>query len=201
MNILLRLAICWLLGLGIAMAGTTPPNKLTAAILWNQILAHRTTYIQEGHRGPIVYDFQDPNCPYCHVLYENEAPLIKDGKLTVRYVPVAFLTPSSPAEAAEWLQSAHPLVVLQHFEQIVGNALRRGNMAHLPKALVIPTTGEHLHTNLTIMKSLGIMGTPAVAYRMKNGKIGIIPGLISQKHLITMLPRFASDTQRSGKQG
>ena len=65
-------------------------QKATAGILWNQILPHHIMYIQEGHQGPIIYDFQDPNCPYCHVMYEHEAALIQAGKLTVRYVPVAL---------------------------------------------------------------------------------------------------------------
>ena len=56
----------------------------------DHILPRHLTYIQDGHHGPIIYDFQDPNCPYCHVMYEHEAALIQAGKLTVRYVPVAL---------------------------------------------------------------------------------------------------------------
>ena len=86
-----------LLGCSMAIAGissvvaqTAPPKTLTAGILWNQILPHHIMYIQEGHQGPIIYDFQDPNYPYCHVMYEHEAALIQAGKLTVHYVPVAL---------------------------------------------------------------------------------------------------------------
>ncbi|MBU2837860.1 hypothetical protein HF673_19575, partial [Acidithiobacillus thiooxidans] len=39
-------------------ATAVPPKKLTANVLWKHILAHHLTYIQEGHHGPIIYDFQ-----------------------------------------------------------------------------------------------------------------------------------------------
>ncbi|WP_369805320.1 thioredoxin fold domain-containing protein [Acidithiobacillus ferriphilus] len=172
------------------MAQTAPPKKLTPGILWNQILPHHITYIQEGHHGPIIYDFQDPNCPYCHVMYEHEAALIKAGKLTVRYVPVAFLTPQSPAEAAAWLQSPHPLAALMHFETIVGPALRSGSYRHLPKAKPTAKTAKELKMNLEMMNVLGFEGTPAMLYRLKSGQLGRIPGMISEKQLTGLLPRL-----------
>ena len=197
MNLSGKLSIRCLLGWGIAMAGISSatagdlqPDKLTPETLWSQILAHRLTYIQEGHRGPIIYDFQDPNCPYCHVLYDNEAPLIEEGKLTVRYVPVAFLTRYSPAEAAAWLQAPHPVAALKHFEQIVEGAVQSGGYAQLPQARLSTKTATDLHTNLGIMQALGIRGTPAVIYQMKNGQLGLIPGLISKKQLVALLPQL-----------
>ncbi|WP_298167503.1 thioredoxin fold domain-containing protein [Acidithiobacillus sp.] len=177
-----------LVGISSAMAQTVPPKKLTAGILWNQILPYHITYIQEGHHGPIIYDFQDPNCPYCHVMYAHEAPLIKAGKLTVRYVPVAFLTPQSPAEAAAWLQSPHPLAVLKHFEGIVGTALRSGSYRHLPKSKPTAKTSEELKRNLEMMGAMGFEGTPAILYRVKSGQLGRIPGMISEKQLAKLLP-------------
>jgi thiol:disulfide interchange protein DsbG len=196
----LKWVLAGIFGCGISLSGmmfavaqtstTTPPKKLTAGILWNQILAHHITYIQEGHHGPIIYDFQDPNCPYCHVMYEHEAPLIKAGKLIVRYVPVAFLTPQSPAEAAAWLQSPHPLMTLKHFEAIVGPALRSGSFRHLPKTTPTAKTLDELKRNSEIMSALGFEGTPAILYRVKKGQLGRIPGMISEKDLTELLPHL-----------
>ncbi|MBU2859566.1 thioredoxin fold domain-containing protein [Acidithiobacillus ferrooxidans] len=178
-------------GMPFAIAQTTaPPKKMTAAILWNQILAHQITYIQEGHSGPVIYDFQDPNCPYCHVMYEHETPLIKAGKLTVRYVPVDFLTPQSPAEAASWLQSPHPLMALKQFETIVGPALRSGSYRFLPKTTPTAKTTKELKLNLDMMSALGFEGTPAILYRVKSGQLGRIPGMISEKQLAELLPHL-----------
>ena len=181
----------FLSGMPLAIAQTSaPPKKMTTAILWNQILAQHITYIQEGHSGPVIYDFQDPNCPYCHVMYDHEAPLIKAGKLTVRYVPVAFLTPQSPAEAAAWLQSPHPLMALKHFETIVGPALHSGSYRLLPKTTPTAKTTKELKLNLDMMSALGFDGTPAILYRVKSGQLGRIPGMISEKQLAELLPHL-----------
>ena len=169
-------------------SGTAP--KMTASSFWNQFLPHHVTYIQDGHAGPIIYDFQDPNCPYCHVMYEHEAPLIRAGQLTVRYVPVAFLTPQSPAEAAAWLQSPHPLQALKHFETIVGPALRSGSYRSLPKVTPTAATRKNLRQNLDIMGETGFEGTPAILFRAKDGAIGRIPGAISEASLKKLLPHL-----------
>ncbi|PKY11507.1 disulfide isomerase [Acidithiobacillus marinus] len=199
-----RTLISWLvvsLGVGsllllwtnLAEAKVSTPTSSTATAakqLWNNVLPQRLTYIQEGHHGPILYDFQDPNCPYCHIMYAHEAPLIKAGKLTVRYVPVAILTPQSPEEAAAWLQSADPESALKHFEHMVGPALRTGNYAKLPKAEPTAITRKELKANLQMMTALGFDGTPAMLYESKNDQIGRIPGMISEKELAELLPQL-----------
>ena len=62
-------------GISSVVAQTAPPKKLTAGILWNQILPHHIMYIQEGHQGPIIYDFQDPN-PCLTLFRQNPGFLI-----------------------------------------------------------------------------------------------------------------------------
>jgi len=182
-------ALC-LLSIGISMANDAQHNNVKSNILWTQTLLHRATYIQDGTHGPIIYDVQDPNCPYCHVLYENEVQLINSGKLTVRYIPVALLTPSSLGEAAAWLQAPHPLSALQHFEKVVGNALRSANTATLPKSIASGATRKKLRNNLAIMRSLDITGTPAIIYQTENGGVRISTGLISRRSLIALLPHL-----------
>ncbi|WP_438266993.1 hypothetical protein [Igneacidithiobacillus copahuensis] len=104
-----------LLCAGPALAATAAPlPPITQGSYWN-VIGQRLTYIQEGTKGPVIYDFFDPNCPYCHGMYDEEQPLIRAGKLTVRYVPVAYLMPSSAPEAAAILQSPHRLSALRHF--------------------------------------------------------------------------------------
>lgn len=174
----------------LACAKTSATAPMTASSFWNHYLPHHATYIQDGHAGPMIYDFQDPNCPYCHFLYEQEAPLIRAGKLTVRYVPVAFLTPESPAEAAAWLQSPHPLQALKHFETIVAPALRSGSYRTLPKATPTAATRKVLQQNIEIMDESGFEGTPAILFRAKNGQIGRIPGAIPEKQLARLLPHL-----------
>ena len=101
-----------------------------------------------------------------------------------------ILTPQSPAEAAAWLQSPHPLAALMHFETIVGPALRSGSYRHLPKAKPTAKTAKELKMNLEMMNVLGFEGTPAMLYRLKSGQLGRIPGMISEKQLTGLLPRL-----------
>jgi thiol:disulfide interchange protein DsbG len=63
---------------GAAMATTALPPlpKMSQNSYWKDI-GQRLTYIQEGHKGPVIYDFFDPNCPYCHSMYDEEQSLIK----------------------------------------------------------------------------------------------------------------------------
>ena len=188
MNSFLMFCVLCLMSMSVAMAGDAPHSGGKANRLWTQILRHRVTYIQDGTHGPVIYDVQDPNCPYCHVLYENEIPLIESGKLTVRYIPVAILTPGSLGEAAAWLQAPHPLFALQHFENIVGDAFRSENTTTLPTVTASASTRIKLHDNLLIIRSLGVTGTPAIIYRTEHGRIKIIMGLISRHRLVSMLP-------------
>ena len=188
MNLLLMFCVLCLMSMSVSMAGDAPLSGGKANILWTQTLRHRVTYIQDGTHGPVIYDVQDPNCPYCHVLYENESPLIKSGKLIVRYIPVAILTPGSQGEAAAWLQSPHPLIALQHFENIVGDAFRSENTTSLPTVTASASTRIKLHDNLLVIRSLGVTGTPAIIYRTEDGRIKIIMGLISRHRLVAMLP-------------
>lgn len=169
----------------------TYPKKITSKFVWDQVLAQQATYIQDGHKGPIIYDFQDPNCPYCHVLYKAEAPLIRAGLLTVRYVPVAFISPSSLPEAAAWLQAPHPKQALQRFESMVGPAFRSDGTKDLPKAKPTGVTQADLQENMKLLGSLGFQGTPAIIFLTKSGQLGRIPGAISAAQLKKLLPNLA----------
>ena len=162
----------------------------TPAQLWNRILPHRLAYIQIGHSGPVIYDFQDPDCPPCHALYKSEMPLVRAHRLTVRYVPVAFLTKASAAEAAAWLQAPDPQQALEHFETRIGAALRKQNFRSMPQAAPTRRTRRALKHNLRMMEQLGFEGTPAILYFLRNGRIGAFPGYVSEKELAARLPRM-----------
>jgi len=77
-----------------------------------QALTH-THYIQEGSKGPIIYDFYDPNCPYCHEIYTWLQNPIHNKQIQVRFITVGFLTPSSAGKAAAILSAKDPLAALK----------------------------------------------------------------------------------------
>lgn len=77
-----------------------------------QALAH-TRYIQEGSKGPVIYDFYDPNCPYCHEIYTWLQNPITSQQVRVRFITVGFLTPSSAGKAAAILAASDPLAAMK----------------------------------------------------------------------------------------
>ena len=156
------------------------------------------TFIQEGSHGPIIYDFTDTNCPVCHLIYTTEARLISEGKLTVRYVPVAMIKPSSMPEAVAILQAKNPVEKLQDVEQRIGDSMKTGKPARLPRAIVaiglasqetIELT-KKIETNDDFLQKIDVNELPDIIYMPKEGRLGLITGLISQKQFTTLLPQL-----------
>ncbi len=54
------------------------------------------------HKAIIIID---PNCIFCHTLYQQVQTLIDAGQLQVRWLPVPFRDPSSPGKAAAILNA------------------------------------------------------------------------------------------------
>jgi thiol:disulfide interchange protein DsbG len=177
-----------------AQSTATAPNNMTANKFWNFMGKH-LTFIQEGHHGPIIYDFTDTNCPYCHLIYTAEAHLIHEGKLTVRYVPVAIIKPSSMPEAAAILQANNPRAALQYAEQEIGNSMTTGKPADLPHAT--NAIGEapqktieaikKIELNDRFLQEINVNELPDIIYLPKKGKLGLITGFVSQKQLSALL--------------
>lgn len=71
--------------------------------LWRYAAAPAARSVTLGARGPLLTAFVDPNCPFCHLLYENLQPGIAKGQLRVRYVLVGIIRPNSAARAASLL--------------------------------------------------------------------------------------------------
>lgn len=129
------------------------PEQLAAAMLGQMA---RTTAISLG-AGPRVVDvFFDPNCPYCHELYEDLQPWVGRQGLRLRWIPVAVLAPSSEGKAAAMLQAADPRKALARNEDDYGQNPRAGSGGGLvPAARVRPATHEELARNLKVLQAAG----------------------------------------------
>ena len=176
---------------------TATPSKMTPSDFW-QLMGKKLTYIQEGHQGPVVYDFTDTNCPFCHLLYVTEARLIREGKLTVRYVPVAIIKPSSMPEAAAILQADNPVAALQKAEDAIAKGMKTGKPANLARATdaigkASPKTIaaiKKIEANNVFLQEIGVDDLPDIIYLPKKGKLGLITGLISEKKITELLPQI-----------
>jgi thiol:disulfide interchange protein DsbG len=108
--------------------------------------------------GPRVVDvFFDPNCPYCHKLYDDLQPWVGKQGLQLRWIPVAVLAPSSEGKAAAMLQSADRARALARNEDDYDENPRAGSGGGLvPAAQVAPATRAELARNLKVLHAAGL---------------------------------------------
>ena len=151
------------------------PEQLAGAMLQQM---SRTTAITLGS-GPRVVDvFFDPNCPYCHELYDDLQPWVGKQGLQLRWIPVAVLAPSSEGKAAALLQAADRARALARNEDDYDENPRAGSGGGLvPAAQVAPATRAELARNLKVLKAAGpYFAFPLMVWRDKSGQAQMFLG-------------------------
>ena len=130
--------------------------------------------VHVGHAGPTVIVFFDPNCIFCHKLYESFAPLVRAGRLRVTYVPVGFLKPSSPGKAAAILTAHDPAAALNEDESRFNTGAEEGGITPVkPTPLIAAAFKRHLHE----MQQLQSDGTPTLLYQERGGHWAVNMGV------------------------
>lgn len=150
----------------------------------------RSPYIAEGRRkqpSSIIYALFDPNCPYCHLAWEAFQPYEKAG-LEVRWIPVAYLRPSSPGKAAAIMEAKNRLAAFRKNEEGYDMRSHEGGIAPLAKPSA--QTLHELRADNALMQKLGADGTPALIWKDRAGKPHMKVGLPLMRELpaITGLP-------------
>ena len=139
----------------------------------------RTTAVTRG-RGPREVDvFFDPNCPYCHELYDDLRPWVGRQRLQLRWIPVAVLAPSSEGKAAALLQAANPVQALARNEDDFGENPRAGSGGGLvPAAQLAPATRAELARNLQVLHAAGAyFAFPLMVWRDTSGRAQMFLGV------------------------
>lgn len=138
----------------------------------------------------VVYAFLDPNCVFCNLAWKAFKPYEKAG-LQVRWVPVAFLGPTSLTKAAAILQAADSAAALEQHEV----AYKAGGIDAKGVAVKDETRAK-LEGNSKLMKELGFNGTPAIVYKdSKSGKVVTKNGMprLSEFPAMLNLPAIPKD--------
>lgn len=160
--------------------GWSAPLMAAPMSFWETLAQAR--WVQEGRQGPLIYVFMDPNCPYCHVLYNRLQPFIRKGQVVVRFIPVGMLTPSSAGKAAAILESPDPQKALAKNEK--GFHGDRGAIAPVTPT---PATEKMLRHNLYYFSVTDATGVPATMYKKRSGQVGVITGAPSHDNLAKIL--------------
>ena len=142
------------------------------------------------HKAIIIID---PNCIFCHNLYQEIEPLIDAGQLQVRWLPVAFRDPSSPGKAAAMLNAGSDAAadkLLAENEANFNTQTESGSLTPLQpdsKNATVTAAFDKVAQNTQFFSKAGFNGTPTILYKEKNGKIGMIPGLPQGKAFDAMI--------------
>lgn len=161
----------------------------SASIAFNYI--GNVTYIQQGSNNAAhqAYILFDPNCIFCHRLFEAMQPAIASGKLAVRWVPVAFLKANSQGRVYALLSSKDPLAMLQQNEKNFNDQTEDGGIPPLssPSTQVV----QQLQNNMAFLTETQIVSTPAILYKTSNGTPKLVSGFGDPCKINDLIQSFA----------
>lgn len=132
----------------------------SSGTVWDQL--GQATTIEEGKAGaPLVYIFVDPYCSYCHQQWQAVRGKVQQGKLRVRWVPVAVLSGSQGN-----LGVVGGLLDNADAETLAGWMRHRQVQPNDSEA-----TKKALGLNMALFQALKAPSVPALIYKDKNGKL------------------------------
>lgn len=140
--------------------------------------------IHDGHAGPVIYAFFDPNCIFCHKLWDQTRAAVKAGKLQINWLAVGFLKGSSTPKALAILTAKSPIKAMYADETGFNDATEEGgiagvDMSNLSKAGQLALAD--IKANEKTMHANGFNGTPAIIFKGKadnqyHAFMGLPPG-------------------------
>ncbi|MDA8389798.1 MAG: thioredoxin fold domain-containing protein [Gammaproteobacteria bacterium] len=158
-----------ILGLVLCAVIASAHARVVASGYWTRL--QTATGIREGHGPTALVVFFDPNCPYCHRLYDKLQPLLRTHPLAVQWIPVGILTLSSFGKAAALLKARDPQAALAAAE----NGFGPGGGAIVPRRAT-PSIAQALRTNERLLGEGGARGVPFLVYRDPAGSVHTITG-------------------------
>lgn len=157
------------------------------------------SWIRQGDGDRIVYMFFDPNCPYCHHVYDNLKPIIKNRPdLQFRWVPLGMLTDTSKGKAAAIIQAKNPLKAFQKSEKNYGFLNIDNGGGIKPAKHISQKTENILLQNLSILQGNNLYGIPIVVFQGDDGKPFYFSGEHSTKQLRAYLGHVAKGEYGGG---
>jgi len=147
------------------------------------------------HKAYVLFD---PNCAYCHMLYQELQPLIQKGVLQIRWIPVA-IRPNSTGKSARILYASTNkarAALLAQDEASFDMQTEQGGLKALQRNSSDPAVDEaysQVADNTHFFISQNYIGTPVILYRDHNGTPQITPGYLHGAALQDMINKMASE--------
>ncbi len=141
------------------------------AAQWKQLQQSAWFAVGNPDAKRVVYAFMDTECPYCHKLWQASQPWIAGGKVDLRIITVAVISPSSLPRGAAILGSGDPAAAWRENEKHFGKDQAA------PQGDPSPEAVAKIRANNALMSELGFYGTPGVVYKDAQGRIHTLHGL------------------------
>jgi len=128
---------------------------------------HKASQIIEGHGSKTLYIIFDPNCPYCHKLFEELHPYVVKNEVTIHWIPVGILTNTSPGKAAAILQAKNRLKAFYQSEHHWNNSEDQGGRI-APLQNPSAKTRHELEANDNLLTNNNLNGVPVTLFVTTN---------------------------------
>jgi len=140
---------------------------------WSK-LENESAYVKEGSSDAeaksVVYVFMEPNCTYCNLVWKAMKPYTEEG-LQVRHVVVSFLRQDSAAKAAAILEADDPVAKITELGENFKSGGIEGKKNPSAKTL------SAIQKNNSLMRAMGVKGTPALVYQSTDGETLLSKGM------------------------
>ena len=147
-------------------------QKAAASILAD---IKQATWIRDGKSTHIIYVFFDPNCPYCHKVFEMLRPQVARGEVELRWIPIGKLMLTSLGKAATMLEAKDPTEALYRNER--GFSQETGSFGGVEEEPVPrEDTLRRLNANHALLNRSGFDAVPALLFRTKDGQADLVRG-------------------------
>lgn len=163
------------------------PKKDLAAVYKQLSSLDKSRLAIQGNQKskPTIYIFADMNCGFCKVMHKAIDPYIaKYPDLSVAWVPVGFLAPTSAAKAAYVLEAKDKAKAIDEM------------MAKNPDAGFVAkdASKQKAEANRKLMSDMGYGGTPSGVFLDASGKAVELNGMLSLTELAAMFgkPKIAN---------
>jgi len=143
----------------------------------------KTAWIQEGNKNAkhLIYVVADPNCIYCHKLYQQTRAQVKSGDLAIRWIWVGFLKPSSKDIALSILSAKDPIKAMDMDEANFNDQNEQGGLTVNKKPS--KEAEAKFDKNMAFMNKYQFPGTPVIIYKDDKNKPQASFGLPSEEQL------------------
>lgn len=130
----------------------------------------KASWVAEGKGTRILYIFFDPNCPYCHKLYESLRTHVGKNDLELRWIPVGILMTTSFGKAAAILEAKDPVAAFRQNEE----KFSAGGAAQ--ETFASAESEKRLKQNEKLLTQIGGISVPTLVFRNAAGLIQVSQG-------------------------